>query len=204
MVLDGLKAMLAGRSDEAVVVGATTDPAEAHRLVVDTHPDVALLDLRMRSTTGIELCTTLRDIDPDLKVVLLTVYDDEQYLFQALRAGASGYLGKQVVAEELVGQLRKVIAGEIVLDPAMAGRVALSAARLDRGEFWPGARLGLSQRESEVLELMVHGHSNRAIARRLTVGEETVKTHVKAIFRKLEVTDRTQAVAFALREGIFL
>ncbi|MGH9122589.1 MAG: response regulator transcription factor, partial [Acidimicrobiales bacterium] len=136
-------------------------------------------------------------------VVLLTVYDDEQYLFEGLRAGASGYLTKQVVADELIGHLHRVMRGEVVVDPALAGRVALSAARLHRGEFWPGARLGLSQRESEVLELMVRGASNRAIASRLHLGEETVKSHASGIFRKLEVGDRTQAVAFALREGIF-
>ena len=93
--------------------------------------------------------------------------------------------------------------GEIVVDPALAGRVALSASRLARGEFWSGAHLGLGQRESAVLELMVQGHSNRVIASRLMLGEETIKTHVSSIYRKLGVSDRTQAVAFALREGVF-
>ncbi|HXY43611.1 MAG TPA: response regulator transcription factor [Acidimicrobiales bacterium] len=204
MVLDGLCAMLRPFAEEAVVVAATTEPAEARRLTAELHPDVVLVDVRMKAMSGFELCEQLRRDDPDVKVVLLTVYDDEQYLFQGLRAGAAGYLTKQVVAEDLLAHLRRVLAGEVVVDSALAGRVALSAARLDRGEFWPGAHLGLSQRESEVLELMVHGNSNRAIAARLLLGEETVKTHVRSIFRKLDVTDRTQAVAFALREGIFL
>ncbi len=204
MVLDGLSAMLRPFADEAVIVAATTDPAEARRLAADLRPDIVLLDVRMRTMSGLELCEHLRRDDPELKVVLLTVYDDEQYLFQGLRAGASGYLTKQVVAEDLLAHLRRVLDGEIVVDPSLAGRVALSAARLDRGEFWPGAHLGLSQRESEVLELMVHGNTNRAIAARLMLGEETIKTHVRSIFRKLEVSDRTQAVALALREGLFL
>jgi DNA-binding NarL/FixJ family response regulator len=204
IVLDGLTSMLRPYADRAVVVAATTDPAEARRLVVDTAPDVALVDVRMRSISGLDLCKELRRDAPATHVVLLTVYDDEQYLFEALRAGATGYLTKQVVAEELLAHLERVLDGDIVVDPALAGRVALSAARLQRGEFWPGAHLGLSQRESEVLELMVHGSSNRAIAARLVLGEETIKTHVRSIYRKLGVNDRSQAVAFVLREGVFV
>lgn len=204
MVLDGLRAMLRPLADDVEVVATTTDPSEARRLVVDLTPDVALIDVRMQAISGLELCAELQRVAPGTKVVLLTVYDDEQYLFEALRAGASGYLTKQVVAEELLGHLRRVLAGEIVVDPALAGRVALSAARLNRGEFWRGAALGLTQRESEVLELMVHGHANRAIAARLVLGEETIKTHVRSIYRKLGVSDRAQAVALVLREGTFV
>jgi DNA-binding NarL/FixJ family response regulator len=204
IVLDGLTAMLRPHAKAITIVGATTDTAEACRLAVDATPDVALVDVRMRGTSGLELCEELSRTVPALKVILLTVYDDEQYLFQGLRAGAAGYLTKQVVAEELLGHIERVLDGEIVVDPSLAGRVALSAARMERGEFWPGANLGLSRRESEVLELMVHGLSNPAIAKRLLLGEETVKTHARNIYRKLHVTDRTQAVAYALRQGIFL
>ena len=203
MILDGLASMLAPYRDAVEVVAATTDPEEAKRLAAEQSPDVALLDVRMGPVSGLTLCPELLAAAPHMRVVLLTVYDDEQYLFEGLRAGAAGYLTKQVVADELIGHLHRVMRGEVVVDPALAGRVALSAARLHRGEFWPGARLGLSQRESEVLELMVRGASNRAIASRLHLGEETVKSHASGIFRKLEVGDRTQAVAFALREGIF-
>ncbi|MEO7555054.1 MAG: response regulator transcription factor, partial [Acidimicrobiales bacterium] len=160
--------------------------------------------VRMPATSGLELCAELRQIAPATHVVLLTVYDDEQYLYEGLRAGATGYLTKQLVGEELLGHLRRVLDGDIVVDPSLAGRVALSAAHLQRGEFWPGAHLGLSRRESEVLELMVRGGSNRAIATRLVLGEETIKTHVRSIYRKLGVADRAQAVAFVLREGVFV
>jgi len=203
IVLDGLRAMLRPHAAEVDVVATTTDPNEARRLVVDLGPDVALVDVRMKATSGLELCEELLRVAPATKVVLLTVYDDEQYLFEGLRAGAAGYLTKQVLAEELLAQLRRVLDGDIVVDPTLAGRVALSAARLNRGEFWPGASLGLSQRESEVLELMVRGNANRAIAARLVLGEETIKTHVRSIYRKLGVADRAQAVAHALREGTF-
>jgi DNA-binding NarL/FixJ family response regulator len=204
MVLDGLRAMLRPHSDRLVVVGATTDPHEALRLLHAEKPAVVLVDVRMRSVNGLDLCRQFLEAAPGIRVVVLTVYDDEQYLFQALRAGASGYLTKQVTAEELLDHLDRVCDGEIVIDPSLAGRVALSAARLQRGEFWAGAHLGLTQRESQVLELIVRGHSNRTIASRLLLGEETVKTHVRGIYRKLGVSDRSQAVAFALREGVFL
>lgn len=203
MVLDGLQAMLRPHAEEAEIVAATTDPAAARRLAADLAPDIALVDVRMRSTSGLELCAELRRVAPATKVVLLTVYDDEPYLFEGLRAGASGYLLKQVQAEELLAQLHRVLDGETVVDPGLAGRVALSAARLHRGEFWSGAVFGLSRRESEVLELMVHGLGNRAIAERLVLGEQTIKTHVRSIYRKLGVADRAQAVAVALREGLF-
>ncbi|MEJ7561226.1 MAG: response regulator transcription factor, partial [Ilumatobacteraceae bacterium] len=203
MVLDGLRAMLRPHAADVEVVAATTDPAEARRLVVDSRPDVALIDVRMRSMSGLELCAELLRLAPEVKVVLLTVYDDEQYLYEGLRAGAKGYLTKQVVAEELLDHVRRVLDGEIVVDPGLAGRVALSAARLDRGEFWPGAALGLSERESEVLELIVRGKSNKNIAEDLMLGDETIKTHVRSLYRKLGVSDRAQAVAYALREGTF-
>lgn len=204
MVLDGLRAMLGAHTEHIEVVAATTDPTEARRLVIEFEPDIALVDVRMRAVSGLELCEELRRIAPLTKTVLLSVYDDEQYLFEGLRAGAAGYLTKQILTDELLAQLKRVTAGDIVVDPALAGRVALSVARLERGEFWAGAGLGLTQRESEVLDLMVRGHSNRSIADRLILGEETIKTHIKSIYRKLEVTDRSQAVARALREGVFL
>ena len=203
MVLEGLKALLARFLGRVRVVGQAVDADEAQRLVKTLNPDIVLSDVRLRHSSGLDLCRELVEGDPTRRVVLLSAYDDEQYLFQALRAGAAGYLLKRVDGEELVRHLERVAEGEIVVDSAMAGRAAASAARLQRGEFWPGAALGLSQRESEVLSLLVAGLSNRAIAGRLVVGEETVKSHVSSIYRKLDVNDRAGAVAVALREGIF-
>ncbi len=203
LVLDGLVAMLKGHGDRVEVIGQANTAASALETVRSCRPDIVLLDVRLRNESGLDLCTELLRQVPGVRVVFLTVYDDEQYLFQALRLGASGFLLKRVTGSELADHLGRVMEGEVVIDPLLAGRVALSAARLQSGEFWPGAHLGLTQRESEVLELMVRGLTNRAIARDLILGEETVKSHVGSIFRKLEVRDRTQAVAMALREGLF-
>ncbi|HEV7897468.1 MAG TPA: response regulator transcription factor [Planosporangium sp.] len=203
MVLQGLKSMLTPFRGRIRVVGQATGAEEAVRVVTGLDPDIVLCDVRLQGASGLDLCRHLIEVSPSRRVVLLSVYDDEQYLFQALRAGASGYLLKQISGAELVRQLERVHAGEHVIDTALAGRAVETAARLASGEFWPGAGQGLTHRESEVLSLMVTGMSNRAIARRLVVGEETVKSHLRSIYRKLEVSDRAGAVAVALREGIF-
>jgi DNA-binding NarL/FixJ family response regulator len=203
MVLDGLKAMLGPYREQVQVVGEASDPGEAVSLVTSLDPDAVLLDVRLRGASGLDLCGDILAARPACKVVFLTVYDDEQYLYQALRVGAAGFLLKRIRGGELVDYLRRIADGEVLIDPALAGRVALSAARLRSGEFWPGAHLGLTQRESEVLSLLVAGLSNRAIAAKLVVSEETVKTHSRGIYRKLGVSDRAAAVTVALREGVF-
>lgn len=203
MVIEGLKAMLGSFQRRVRVVGHAVGADQALEVVIGLAPDVVLCDVRMHGTSGLDLCRSVRDRDPQRKVVLLSVYEDEQYLFQALRAGASGYLLKNISGEELVRQIEFAHAGNLVIDPGMAARAVDTAARIQRDEFWPGARQGLTQRESEILSLIVTGLSNRAIATRLIIGDETVKSHLRSIYRKLSVSDRTSAVATALREGIF-
>lgn len=203
LVIEGLKAMLARFAGRVRIVGQAGTAEDALPVVTALAPDVVLCDVRLRGSSGLDLCRQLVNEAPGSRVVLLSVYDDEQYLYQALRAGAAGYLLKRVSGEELTRSLEQVRAGEIVVDPVLAARAATAAARLDSGEFWPGARLGLSQRESEVLGLIVAGLSNKAIAQRLIIGDETVKSHTRAIYRKLGVSDRAGAVAAALREGVF-
>jgi DNA-binding NarL/FixJ family response regulator len=203
MVLDGLRAMLSAYQGNVQIVGEAREPEDAIALVGDVEPDIVLLDIRLQGTSGLDLCSAILRRRPECKVVFLTVYDDEQYLYQAIRLGASGFLLKRVRGMELVEYLTRIHQGETLVDPALAARVAQSAARLQSGEFWPGAHLGLTQRESEVLGLLVSGRSNRAIAGQLTLSAETIKTHVRGIYRKLDVSDRAGAVAAALREGIF-
>ena len=158
---------------------------------------------RCGGDSGLDFVSELGRTHPEVKAVMLSVYDDEHYLFQALRAGAKGYILKRIDAHELVNHLRRVAEGDTVIDPALAGRVAMSAAKISSGEFWPGANLGLTQRESEVLDLVVSGHSNKGIAAKLGISDDTVKTHIRSLYRKLDVQDRGGAIAVALREGIF-
>jgi DNA-binding NarL/FixJ family response regulator len=203
MVIEGLKAMLAAFHDRVEVVGQAVGAERALSVIADLDPDIVLCDVRMQGASGLDLCLQLRELDPKRKVVMLSVYDDEQYLFQALRVGAAGYLLKSISSDELVRQLEFVHGGETAIDPGMAARAVDTAARLQRDEFWPGARHGLTQRESEILSYVVTGLSNRAIATKLVIGDETVKSHLSSIYRKLGVSDRTGAVATALREGIY-
>jgi DNA-binding NarL/FixJ family response regulator len=203
MVIEGLKAMLAAFEDRVQVVGHAVGAERALSVIAELDPDIVLCDVRMQGASGLDLCLQLRESDPKRKVVMLSVYDDEQYLFQALRVGASGYLLKSISSDELVRQLEFVHGGETAIDPGMAARAVDTAARLSRDEFWPGARQGLTQRESEILSFVVNGLSNRAIATKLVIGDETVKSHLSSIYRKLGVSDRTGAVATALREGIY-
>jgi DNA-binding NarL/FixJ family response regulator len=203
LVIEGLKAMLAAFGDRVEVVGQAVGAERALGVIEQLNPDIVLCDVRMQGSSGLDLCSDLRNRQSDRKVVMLSVYDDEQYLFQALRVGASGYLLKSISSDELVRQLEFVHRGETAIDPSMAARAVDTAARLQRDEFWPGARQGLTQRESEILSYVVNGLSNKGIANKLVIGDETVKTHLRSVYRKLGVNDRTGAVATALREGIY-
>lgn len=203
MVIEGLKAMLAGFGSRVRVVGQAVGAKQAVSVVESLDPDVVLCDVRMQGSSGLDLCLALRQRDPGRRIVMLSVYDDEQYLFQSLRVGASGYLLKSISSDDLVRQLELVRNGGTAIDPGLAARAVDTASRLQRDEFWPGARQGLTQRESEILSLVVTGLSNRGIANKLVIGDETVKSHVRSIYRKLGVSDRTSAVATALREGIY-
>ena len=202
MVRAGLKAMVADHP-EVRVVGEGDSAHTGVMIAEDLAPDVVLTEMRLRDADGAEVCRALRTSWPEARVVILTVHDDELSLSRALQAGARGYLLKQVSVGELIAAIRRVRAGEVVVDPSMASSGTAAVTRVDVPGHWPGGRLGLTPRESEVLALLVTGMSNGAIARRLVVGEQTVKTHVRAIYRKLGVHDRDSAHARALREGLF-
>src|ERR1700712_292420 len=136
MVIEGLKAMLASFRERVEVVGQAVGAERAVAVVADLNPDVVLCDVRMQGSSGLDLCAVLRERDPGRRVVMLSVYDDEQYLFQALRVGASGYLLKSISSDELVRQLEFVHSGETALNPGMAGRAGDTAAGVQRGEVW--------------------------------------------------------------------
>src|SRR5215212_5529039 len=157
MVIEGLKAMLAAFTDRVQVIGQAVGAERALGVVEELDPDIVLCDVRMQGASGLDLCLQLRERDPKRKVVMLSVYDDEQYLFQALRVGASGYLLKSINSDDLIRQLELVRNGESAIDPGLAARAVDTASRLQREEFWPGARQGLTQRESEILSYMVTG-----------------------------------------------
>lgn len=201
VVREGLRAMLHGVS-EIEIVGEAEDIDGALAAIRATRPHVVLLDVRLQRSSGLDACRAVMRRHPDVSVVFLTMYEDEQYVLEALRAGGRGYLLKKVSPEEIVRVLQAVRAGDIVVDPALGGRIALRAATLGAGRDWPGSQLGLTPREGEVLAHLANGLDNRSISQALYISEDTVKSHVKAIFRKLGARDRAQATAIALREGL--
>jgi DNA-binding NarL/FixJ family response regulator len=196
IVRDGLVTLL-GLLPGIEVVGAAGDGAEAVRLVAELNPDVLLTDLRMPGLDGVEATRRVRAEHPGTAVVVLTTYVDDEAVVPALQAGAAGWLSKDADAEAIGRALKAAAGGQTILDPAAAARL-IAAPAPATGE----SPDGLTPREIEVLALIAEGLSNQQIARRLVVGEATVKTHVNHLFAKAGLRDRAQAVRYAYRHGL--
>ncbi|MFF4416873.1 response regulator [Streptosporangium sp. NPDC001559] len=204
MIRTGLRLVLSGEPD-IEVVGEASDGAEALELVARTRPDVVLIDVRMPRMNGLEASHRLVRDHPDSKVIVLTTFDEDEYVTAALRAGVSGFLLKVAPPEQLVTALRTVAAGDGLLDPAVTLRVIAAFAD------WPApARSAdrssgldtLTGRETDVLKLLARGLTNIQIAGRLHLGEATVKTHLSRILMKLGLTTRVQAAVYAYESGL--
>lgn len=201
VVREGLRAMLR-RSPRVEVVGEAEDGATSMAAVSSIAPDVVLLDVKLGAENGLEVCRRLTARHPEAKVIFLTVYEDEQYVLEALRAGARGYVLKSVSREDLLRIVQEVHAGGVIVDPAISGQIALRAASFLGERDWPGADFLLTQREGEILTHLAKGLDNHQISQVLSVSDETVKSHVKAILRKLRARDRAMAVSIAFRHGL--
>jgi DNA-binding NarL/FixJ family response regulator len=199
VVRQGLRTFLELQDDIEVVADAR-DGEEAVAAALDGHPDVVLMDLVMPALDGIEATRRILRERPDTRVIALTSFLDDDKLLPAVRAGAAGYLLKDVEPQELVRAIRTVNAGEALLDPAVTARVM---RELSEGEPAAGRPLdgGLTPREREVLGLVARGLPNKLIARELGIAEKTVKAHVSSVLAKLGVSDRTQAAVLAVRRG---
>ena len=187
------------------VVGTAADGQEALDLAIKTRPDVVLMDLRMPHCDGVEATRRLRDHDAGIKVLVLTTYADDRSVIDALRAGARGYLTKDVGAEGIRDALQRVTSGQAVIDPAVQQHLldAIAAGQHSHGGTGaPPLPDGLTVREAEVLALIARGLSNAEIAARLVVSEATVKSHINHLFAKTGVRDRAQAVAYAYDNGL--
>lgn len=186
------------------VVGEAGDGREALAVFETLRPDVVLMDVRMPDMDGVEATRTLVERWPDAKVIILTTFDDDEYVFEGLRAGALGYLLKDVSIQELADAIRAVAAGGVLIEPSVARKVVAEFARLIDPKPKAADELDepLSPREQEILRLLAHGLTNREIASRLYLAEGTVKNYVTNILGKVGARDRTQAALRAREMGI--
>ena len=201
VVRDGISVMM-GRQQDFAVVGEAENGTEAVQKALDLRPEVVLMDLRMPRMDGVEAMRQIRSQDPGIKFIVLTTYDSDEYIFDAIEAGAKGYLLKDASREELFQAVRAVHRGESLIEPGVASKVLDRLAQLSRQVHQPQVPQILSEREREVLQLMARGSPNKSIAASLSISESTVKTHVANIFQKLEVNQRTEAVTKAMSMGI--
>jgi DNA-binding NarL/FixJ family response regulator len=202
VVRDGFAALL-GTQPDIAVVGTASDGAEAVRVCRQQRPDLVLMDVRMPVTDGIEATRQLAADGGGPRVLVLTTFDLDEYVYDALAAGASGFLLKDVTAERLFEAVRLVAAGEALLAPAVTRRLIGEFARLrPRRPQRPELLSSLTTREAEVLRLLAEAFSNAEIAERLVVSEETVKTHVSRVLAKLGLRDRSQAIVLAYESGL--
>lgn len=199
-----LKTVIELRLPDVQVVGLAADGREALDVIRETRPELVLLDMRMPVMDGVECLRQLRTEGNEVKVIVLSTFDDDEYVFEALRYGAVGYLLKDIEPEELTDAVKRVQAGETLISPQVTTKLVAEVTR------WRAAdRLGaddalsrLTRREIEVLRHLAMGEENREIAQHLQLAEGTVKNHVSNIYEKLELKDRAQAVRFAILKGL--
>jgi DNA-binding NarL/FixJ family response regulator len=194
--------MVLGSEPDLELVGEASDGLEAIEKAQETMPDVVLMDVRMPKRSGIEATAQIKDLLPHVKILMLTISDDEADLYEAIKAGASGYLLKEIPIEEVAQAIRSVWAGQSRISPSMASKLltefaAMSKATEEKPQM-PAPRL--TEREMEVLRLVAQGLNNRDIAAKLFISENTVKNHIRNILDKLHLHSRMEAVVYAVRE----
>jgi DNA-binding NarL/FixJ family response regulator len=201
LVRAGLRMLLSGEEDLEVVAEATNG-REAVALAARWRPDVVLMDIRMPELDGLEASRRILAADPEARVLVLTTFGLDEYVYEALRLGASGFVLKDDPPEQLLEAVRTVAAGDALLSPAVTRRVIAQFTRMRR-QAPPPAVGALTERELDVFRLIAQGLSNAEIGRELFISDTTVKTHVTRLFQKLELRDRAQAIVLAYQTGLF-
>jgi DNA-binding NarL/FixJ family response regulator len=201
VVCEGLRAIIS-TVPGIEVVGVANNGEEALHWTERTHPDIVLMDLKMPVMNGVKATREIRARFPEVKVLVLTTYDFDEWVFDAIRSGASGYLLKDTPRDQLVAAIRGTVEGKSYIDPAVAGKLMTQVGTAHPTTPDPELVRQFSERELDVLRLLANGYSNTEIASRLYLSEGTVRNYVSSIFTKLGVSDRTQAAVLALRNGL--
>ena len=202
VVREGTKALLNNEPD-FTVVGEAADGDEAISLVKELRPDVAILDIAMPNKNGIQATSEIKRRWPSTSVLVLTGYDDDEYVYAMVEAGAAGYLLKDVPAEDVIDAVRAIYSGEPVLHPQVMQKLMNRVSASDhRDVSMSPARIDITDRELEVMGLAAQGHTNAMIADELHLSSRTVQTHLRNIFLKLRVSSRTEAVVRAIKTGL--
>lgn len=202
MVRQGLKQLIELENDIKVVAEAA-DGIQAVDFYQIEKPDIVLMDINMPKKNGLQALELIKQRDPNAKIIMLTIHQDKEYLFQSLQLGASGYVLKDADGYVLIEAIRKVFSGETYIQPSMAKELVIEFKKyLQSGKTASKKDCVLSDRELEILRLIAKGFLNKEIAKTLYISEKTVKNHVSNIFKKLKVSDRTQAAVFALKHNI--
>ncbi len=201
LMREGLRKILS-MEDKIDVAGEAQDGAAAAEMALALNPDIILMDINMPVTNGIEATKIIKSKNPDIKVIALTIHDQEEYLFELIKAGASGYVLKDVSPGLLIQAIFEVARGESFIHPSMTTKMLNEFSRLSTLSRQKNNPMGLTRREYDVLRLVAHGDSNRSIADKLYISEKTVKNHLTNIFQKLGVEDRTQAAIQAMKNKL--
>jgi two-component system NarL family response regulator len=197
--------MVVSQDDDIDIVGEAGDGKEAIDRTVELLPDVVLMDVRMPHTSGIEACARIKELVPSTKIIMLTMSDEESDLYEAVKAGANGYLLKDVPGEEIADGIRAVQSGDSLISPSMASKLLAEFALMSRRQNDRPASMDaprLTERELEVLRLVARGLANKEIAAELFISENTVKNHVRNILEKLQLHSRMEAAMYAVRENL--
>lgn len=200
LIREGIKKLLE-LEESFDIVALAGDGVEALEVIEKVRPDVVLLDINMPNMNGIDCLKQIKAQYPDTKVVMLTIHEDAEYLIETINIGAEGYVLKDADVSSLVKAIQKVVQGEVYIHPTLSGILVREYKRKDKNyEELNGT--ALTKREYEVIRLISKGHNNKEIAVELFISEKTVKNHVSNIFKKIKVTDRTQAALYAIKNNI--
>ncbi|MFH1452803.1 MAG: response regulator transcription factor [Armatimonadota bacterium] len=197
LVREGFANMIS-MEEEIEVVGQASEAKEALEMVEELKPDIVLMDIKMKGMNGLEATRLIKKKYPDIEVIILSMYDEEDYIKRAVEYGATGYVLKDISRDELLRAIKVVSGGGSLIQPALAKKVLKDLTQKSKEGVYTKE---LSDREIQLIQLLSEGNTNKDIGDQLFISEKTVKSHLRSIFRKLEVSDRTQAVAMAMRKG---